>query len=151
MLAGDLASKLTEGAELMDFMIRKCNCIDPREIGQCQYGDMCRVTIVVYKITCKMTNKIYIGNTQQNFKKRMAGHFQEVKKLMEKGVHSNSYTRHFANIWPRGATPPTSGMQRDLIKCNVLWKGNPIYVVKTFGKSPCALCNRERMAIAKIS
>jgi predicted GIY-YIG superfamily endonuclease len=30
--------------------------------------------------------KIYIGNTQQNFKKRMAGHFQDIKKLMEKGV-----------------------------------------------------------------
>jgi hypothetical protein len=41
-----------------------------------------------------MTNKIYIGNTQQNFKKRMTGHFQDVKKLMEKGVHSDSYARH---------------------------------------------------------
>jgi hypothetical protein len=33
-----------------------------------------------------MTNKIHVGNTQQNFKKRMTGHFQDVKKLMEKGV-----------------------------------------------------------------
>jgi hypothetical protein len=70
---------------------------------------------------------------------------------MEKGVHSDSYARHFANIWPRGATPPTPGMQRDLIKCNVLWKGNPISVVKSFGKSTCGLCNREWMAIVKIS
>jgi hypothetical protein len=42
-------------------------------------------------------------------------------------------------------------MQRDLIKCNVLWKGSPISVVKTFGKSTCALCNRERMEIAERS
>jgi hypothetical protein len=33
-----------------------------------------------------MTNKIYIGNTQQNFSKRMVGHFQDIKKLREKGV-----------------------------------------------------------------
>jgi hypothetical protein len=31
-----------------------------------------------------MTNKIYIGNTQQNFKKRIMGHFQDIKKLMER-------------------------------------------------------------------
>ena len=100
--AGDLAGKLTEGVKSMDFMVRKCNCLDPSGKKKCQYGGMCRVPIVVYKITCKMTNKIYIGNTQQNFKKRMAGHFQDVKKLMEKGILSDSYARHFAGIWPRG-------------------------------------------------
>jgi hypothetical protein len=137
----------------MDFMVRKCNCIDPRGNGQSQYGDMCRFPIVVYKITFKMTNKIYIGNTQQNFKKRMMGHFQDVKKLMEKGVHSDSYARHFADIWPRGAPlpSPSPGMQQDLIKYNVLWKGNPILVIETFSKSTCALCNRERMEIVKLS
>ncbi len=81
----------------------------------------------------------------------MKGHFQDVKKLMEKGVHSDSYARHFAGIWPRGASPPTPGMQRDLIKCDILWKGNPISVVKTFGRATCALCNRERMEIIKLS
>jgi hypothetical protein len=60
-----------------------------------------------------MTNKIYIWKTQQNFKeKRMKGHFQDIKKLMEKGVHSDSYARHFTGIWPRGAaSPPSPGMQ----------------------------------------
>jgi hypothetical protein len=66
----------------------------------------------------------------------MRGHFQDIKKLMEKGVHLNSYyARHFAGIWPRGgATTPSPGMQWDLITCDIIWKGNPIYVVKTFGK-----------------
>ena len=98
-----------------------------------------------------MTNKIYIGNTQQHFKMRMRGHFQDVKRLMEKGVHSDSYARHFAGIWPPGAEIPSPGMQRDLIKCEILWKGNPISAVKTFGKNICSLCNRERMEIIKIS
>ena len=135
----------------MDFKVRACNCRDPRGTGKCQYGGVCRLPIVIYKITCKLTNKIYIGNTQQNFKKRMAGHFQDVKKLMEKGVSSDSYAKHFAGIWPRGATLPSPGMQRNLIKCNILWQGNPISVVKTFGKSICTLCNRERMEIIKLS
>jgi hypothetical protein len=151
MLAGDLSKKLSEGVESFDFKVRDCNCRGGRGPGKCQYGNHCRMPIVIYKITCKMTNKIYIGNTQQHFKMRMKGHFQDVKKLMEKGVHSDSYARHFAGIWPRGAAAPTPGMQRDLIKCEILWQGNPISVVKTFGKNTCALCNRERMEIIKIS
>jgi hypothetical protein len=82
---------------------------------------------------------------------RMRGYFQDVKRLMEKGVHSDSYARHFACIWPRGAEVPSPGMQRDPIKCEILWQGNPISVVKTFGKNTCSLCNRERMEIIKIS
>jgi hypothetical protein len=42
-------------------------------------------------------------------------------------------------------------MQRDLIKCDILWKGNPISVVKAFGKLTCDLCNREGMEIIKLS
>jgi hypothetical protein len=70
---------------------------------------------------------------------------------MEKGVHSASYARHFASIWPQGAAAPTPGMQRALIECNILWSGNPILVIKTFGKSTCVLCNRERMEIVKLN
>jgi hypothetical protein len=67
-----------------------------------------------------MTNKIYIGNTQQNFEKRMTGHFQDIKKPMEKRVHLDSYARHFTSIWPPGAAAPMPRMQRDLIECNIL-------------------------------
>jgi hypothetical protein len=97
-----------------------------------------------------MMDKIYIGNTKQNFKKRMTGHFQDIYKLIEKGVHSNSYARHFAGIWPRGAASPSPRIRQDIINCNVLWKENPISVVKTFVKFTCALCNRERMETIKL-
>jgi hypothetical protein len=60
----------------------------------------------------------------------MKGHFQDVKKLMEEGVHSDSYAQQFAGIWPRGAAAPMQGMQCDLIKCDILWQGNLISVVK---------------------
>jgi hypothetical protein len=77
------------------------------------------------------------------FQEKNDGHFQDIKKLMEKGVHLDSQARYFTGIWPRGAAVPSQGMQRDLIKCNILWQGNPILVVKPFGKSICALCYRE--------
>jgi hypothetical protein len=76
MLAGDLSPM---GASPW---VQDSNCRDPRGIGKCQYGGVCRLLIVIYNITCKMTNKIYIGNTKRNFKKQMAGHFQDVKQLI---------------------------------------------------------------------
>jgi hypothetical protein len=80
---------------------------------------------------------------------QMRGHFQDIKKLMEKEVHSDSYTRHLISIWSRGAAAPTPGMWHDLINCEIIWQGNPISVIKTFGKwrSTYAWCNRERMEI----
>jgi hypothetical protein len=38
-------------------------------------------------------------------------------------------------------------MQRNLITCSVIWKGDPITAVKTFGKNSCKRCNREIMVI----
>jgi hypothetical protein len=151
MLAGDLSKKLSKGVISFDFKVRDCNCRGGRGPGKCQYGNYCRMPIVIYRITSKPTNKIYIGNRQQHFKMWMKGHFQDVKKLMENGVHLDSYAPHFAGVWPRGAAVPTPGMQHDLVKCEIIWQGNPISVVKTFGKNTCALCNREQMEIIKIS
>jgi hypothetical protein len=109
--------KLTDGVKYMDFKVQDCNCRDPRGTCKCQYGGICRVPII-YKITRKMTNKIYIRIVQQNFKKRMVGHFQDVKELMKKGVHhsdsdsdSDSYARHFTGIWSREAAAPLPRMQ----------------------------------------
>jgi hypothetical protein len=91
-----------------------------------------------------MTNKIYIRNTQQNFKKRSL--------WRKESTWTHYATRHFTSIWPQGAAAaPTPGMQRDLIECNILWRGNPISVIKTFGKFTCPLCNRERMEIVKLN
>ena len=146
---GDLAAKLVEGVESLDFLERECNCRS-RKTSQCDYGGVCRVPIVIYKITCKSTGKIYIGNTQQNFKKRMMGHFQDVRQLIKKDIPSDSYAKHFASLWPPD-TVPTPGMQRDMIDCKIVWRGKPLSAVKSFGHSNCFLCNRERMEIIRMS
>jgi hypothetical protein len=100
MLQGDLSKKLTKGVKSMDFRVRECNCRrGGRGEGKCQCRGICRVPIFIYKITCcKMTNKIYIRNTQQHFKIKMRAHFQDVKKLMEKVVRSDSYARQASDL-----------------------------------------------------
>ena len=79
----------------------------------------------------------------------MRGHFQDVKQLIEKDISSDSYARHFASMAYGATKAPTPGMQRDKIRCAILWQGNPLSAVKTFGKNSCKLCNRERMEIIK--
>jgi len=92
---GDLSRKLTVGLTSQDFEPLPCNC---RTSGNniCGYNNMCRNSIVVYKVKCNNTGKVYIGNTQQKFKARMQQHFNEVQKLIKLGEISDSYAKHFA-------------------------------------------------------
>jgi hypothetical protein len=152
-----LSAKMIEDAELVSFLTQICNCKaspgqakkNPKEKTPCHYDKICRVPIMIYKVTCTMTGKIYIGNTQQYFKTQMKGHFQDVNTLVNKGIYSDSYAHNFANLAPPGAKGPTPGMQRDMIASEIIWKGNPMTVVKSFGKNSCKLCSRERMEIIK--
>jgi hypothetical protein len=43
-----LSAKMIENVESLDFNTRACNCRPPS--GTCQYGNVCRVPIVVYKV-----------------------------------------------------------------------------------------------------
>jgi hypothetical protein len=149
MFQGDLSRKLTLDVTSKDFETLSCNCrLGPEK--KCGYDNMCRNSIVVYKVECKNTSKVYIGNTQQHFKKRMQQHFNDVKKLHQHDLKSDSYARHFAEQLSNfeNITPV---LQRNSIKCSIIWQGNPINVVKTFGTQNCALCNRERIEILKQS
>jgi hypothetical protein len=58
-----------------------------------------------------MNGGVYIGNTQQYFKHRMRGHIQDIKKLVERNLPSDSYAPHFAGLIPGAAIGPTPGMQ----------------------------------------
>jgi GIY-YIG catalytic domain len=146
---GDLSKKLTLDVKSKDFETLECNCRLGSE-KRCGYDNMCRKSIIVYKVECKETSKIYIGNTQQYFKKRMQQHFNDVKKLHTFGEKSDSYAKHFAMQLSNLPTT-TPQIQRESIRCSVLWQGNPISVVKTFGTPNCALCNKERIEILKQS
>ena len=146
---GDLSGKLNAGIFSKDFMARPCNC-SHRATEGCSYDNICRDTMMVHKIHCKITGKAYIGATQNTLKQRMKGHHNDVQALHLRGRRSDTYAEHFQRIlsnFPR----PTPRLQRTVIECQKLWQGDPLSAVKTFGTHKCALCNAERLEIFKFT
>ena len=152
LFQADLSAKLTTNVKSLDFMSLDCNCRPDRggTSKGCNYNNVCRKSIVVYQVTCKFTGMIYIGNTQQFFKERMCQHFNQVQKLCQKGESSDSYAKHYAEVF-QNFDKPSPSLQRTGIECKILWQGNPISAVKTFGTPNCILCTKERIAILKQS
>ena len=108
--------------------------------------------IVVYQANCVVTGMKYIGNTQQQVKSRMQQHKQDTKRLFSEGKKSDSFASHFAKLIPEGTTAKdVCGKNLIKYKVDILWQGNPLACVKTFGTSACKLCAKERLAILKIT
>jgi hypothetical protein len=93
----------------------------------------------------------YIGNTQQHPKKRMQGHAQDVRRMVIAGVQSDSFARHFCQFVPAPKDSKDKIKVQDHIKYKfeIVWKGNAISTVKTFGSRSCKLCTQERLEILK--
>ena len=90
---------------------------------------------------------LYIGNTQQTFKKRIDGHFSDLQRLLKNGQKSDSFAAHFVQHF-KSTTSCT-----ELRKCmtfNVLKQLNPIGTMKTFTKPDCNLCMQERLTTLKM-
>ena len=52
-------------------MDREHNCSLPSAVnGKCVYKGKCRSKCIIYQVECSMCDAIYIGNTQQIFKKK---------------------------------------------------------------------------------
>ena len=145
----DLSCKINKDLEDQDFKALPCNC-QSRKTRGCDYGGVCRESIVVYKVECKNTGKIYIGNTQQKLKNRMQQHYQEVRQLHIRGKKSDSFADHFATQLQNFAEI-TPNLFRNSITMSIIWRGNAISAVKTFGTPICVLCNKERLEILRAS
>ena len=78
----------------------------------------------------------------------MRQHNNEVRKMLKDDKAYDSYAKHFASVW-KDRGNPTQGMIRGMIHHTILWQGDPIKVVKSFGKPNCTLCVRERIEIIK--
>ena len=75
LLNVDLAAKIGRGIFSKDLMDRECNCSLPYKVNvKCVYEGKCRSRCIINEVKCCMRDAIYIGNTQQTFKKRMDGH-----------------------------------------------------------------------------
>ena len=75
----------------------------------CLYNDHCGQSIDIYQATCLLTNKPYIGNTQQQVKKPMEQHIQDTHNLFLKNKKSDSFASHFAQLIPTNL-PPCQGV-----------------------------------------
>ena len=93
-----------------------------------------------------MCDAIYIGNTQQTFKKRMYGHFSYLQCLIKNGQNSDSFAAHFVQHF-NNITSRT-----ELHKCmtfKIIRQINPIGGMKIFTKLNFNLCMQERLTILK--
>ena len=80
----------------------------------------------------------------------MKGHYQDVRNLVRHNVLSDLFARFFAcNFKPKSQIKADEVCKLvDILK---LWEGNPITLSKSFGKSTCRLCMKERMTILALS
>ena len=86
----------------------------------------------------------------------MQAHVTQAIKL-HKYLHSkgpkpgdtDTFATYFAGVTYASPTTPTPKEIRDLYTMEVLWHGNPISTVKTFGTNHCILCNQEPLQLFK--
>ncbi|CAB9517283.1 expressed unknown protein [Seminavis robusta] len=159
---GDIMTKLNTGIVSLDFTTRPCNCTNRLTDG-CAYNNHCRKPIVIYEATSTQppntasSPKSYIGATQNFLKLRMSSHVSETKRLCQflrgkkhKPKNSDTFAWHFAAKAVATTTgDPTASDIRKLYNLKILWQGNPLSTVKTFGTNDCILCNQERLHIFK--
>ena len=94
-----------------------------------------------------MCEAIYIGNTQQTFKKIMNGHFSDLQRLLKNRQKSDSFPAHFVQHFN------STTSRTELRKCmtfKVLKQLNQIGEMKKFTKPNCNLCMQERLTILKM-
>ena len=147
LLNGVLAAKIGQGIFSKDLMDRECNCSIPYKVkGKCVYEVKCQSKCIIYEVKCCICDAIYIGNTQQTFKKIMDGHFSDLQCLLKNGQKSDSFAAHFVEHLNNTTS------RTDLRKCmifKVLKQINPIGAMKTFTKPNCNLWMQKCLTILK--
>ena len=139
-----------DGVGSMDFADGPCNCNKKSLVnGSCSFEGKCRAHMVVYEAKCTICDMVYIGNTQNSLKTRMSQHFQDVRKLVRLDQSSDSFADHFAQHFEPGRDDVTAGKVREICQSRVLWQGNAISCMKSFGTRECKLCMKERLTILK--
>ena len=97
---------------------------------------------------------VYIGNTQQKLKCRMDQHLGDVVKLVNKDEKSDSFASHFASHYEGDNDKETKLKRKDVqskVKVEIIWQGDAISCMKSFGQLNCCLCMQEQLEILKMS
>ena len=145
----DLTAKLNEEVQSLDYMTRECNC-KPGSQEPCPYDNICRERIIVYQMQHRHTGHCYIGSTSCTAKSRFQQHNSQTVRCHETGQRSTSVAKFFAATlmnWRPGTV--SARLVRNQTKYSILWQGNPLSTVQTFGTPSCKLCSKERLEIYK--
>ena len=145
----DLTAKLNEEVQSLDYMTRECNC-KPGSQEPCPYDNICRERIIVYQMQHRHTGHCYIGSTSCTAKSRFQQHNSQIVRCHETGQRSTSVAKFFAATlmnWRPGTV--SARLVRNQTKYSILWQGNPLSTVQTFGTPSCKLCSKERLEIYK--
>ena len=77
-------------------MDMECNYSLPSKFNvKCVYEGKCRSRCIIYEVKCCICEAIYIGKTQQTFKKIMDAHFSNLQRLLKNRQKSDSFAAHF--------------------------------------------------------
>ena len=94
-----------------------------------------------------MCDAIYIGNTQQTFKKIMDSHLSNILRLLQNGKIYYSFSAHLDQHFN---TTMSRTYLWKYMTFKVVKQLNPIGAMKTFTKPNFNLCMEERLAFLKI-
>ena len=74
----------------------------------------------------------------------MEQHFQDVAQKVTNNKNSDSFADHFAKHFTRKPNPQEC---HKIMSFDIISTVNPIGSMKTWGKSSCTLCMKERIEI----
>ena len=77
-------------------------------------------------------------------KKRMEQHLQDVAQKVINGKNSDSFADHFSKHFTQKPSPQQC---RKIMSLEIISTVNPIGSMKTWGKSSCTLCMKQRIEI----
>ena len=93
-----------------------------------------------------MCDTIYIGNTQNTFKKSMDGHLSDILRLLNNRQKADSFASHFKQHFN---TTTSRTDLRKYMTFKVVKELNPIGEMKLFTELNCYRCMEERLTIFK--
>jgi len=123
----------------IDIKYYSCNCrVNPYSDG----GD-CHQCTSVYKVTCHLCNKFYVGVTKNSLK--------DVRSLVLQNQSGVSFARRFAQHCVRDQIPPTQLGVHVVCSFGYVWKGQALTALKSVGKLASMLCQKECLTLWKAS
>ena len=106
----------------------------------CACRGECYRWCVVYKATCKLCGDFYVNT--QNTLKIMEQHLQDVTPKVIHNKNSDSFAAHYVKHFTQKPSPQKCCK---IMSFEIIYAVNPICSMKTWGKSSCTLCIKERI------